>query len=237
MRTLTQAEFIALWEVGRSLHPLDQAVLTLQAAYPEVKDSIADWSIGRRNRALAQLRDAAFATPYRGWTSCRQCGEKLEFELDARGLANGAPAESPVTDARVEVRGEQYRLPTSRDLADVSKDADATSAAQRLLQRCRVGGAAARSQWSEEEIDEIGAHMAEADPLAEIRLSFACPICRTAFEENIDLPAFLWAEMEARAKRMLNEVHLLASAYGWSQSEILGLSAARREFFVGAVRA
>jgi hypothetical protein len=234
MRTLKEAEFVTLWEIGRSMHPLDQAVLTVQAAYPEV-ESVADWPIGRRNRALARLREAAFAAPYRGWTACQQCGEKLEFELDARALVNDG-AESAVNNVEVQVRDERYRLPTSRDLAAVSKDGDASSAIQRLLERCHHGAAADRSAWSEAEIEEIGALMAAADPLAEIRMSFKCPTCAAAFEESIDLPAFLWAEMAARAKRMLTEVHLLASAYGWSQSEILGLSAARREFFVDAVR-
>jgi hypothetical protein len=73
--------------------------------------------------------------------------------------------------------------------------------------------------------------------LAEIRLSFACPVCGDGFEDNLDLPAFLWAEMTAKAKRLLTEVHHLAAAYGWSEAEILGLSAARREFYLGMVGA
>jgi hypothetical protein len=43
--------------------------------------------------------------------------------------------------------------------------------------------------------------------------------------------------MEARAKRLLAEVHLIASAYGWSEAEILGLSRARRDFYLDMVRA
>jgi hypothetical protein len=233
MRTLTQADFLALWETGRSLHPLDQGVLALHAAFPEVQESIADWSLGRRNRALAEMRCAAFGGTLRGWTTCRQCGEKLEFELDGLAMANGSTADAEW----VEVRGERFRLPTSRDLAAVAKETDATLAAQRLLQHCSESADAGKGGWSEEEIDEVGERMAAADPLAEIRMSFDCPSCSATFEESLDLPAFLWAEMEARAKRLLSEVHLLASAYGWSQAEILGLSAARREFYLGMVRA
>lgn len=233
MRTLTQADFLALWETGRSLHPLDQGVLAVQAAFPEVTESIADWPIGRRNRALAELRCAAFGKALRGWTACRQCGEKLEFELDGRALADGMDAEA----TRVEVSGESYRLPTSRDLAAVVGEKDAIVAARRLLRECCASGDAAKGEWSEAEIDEVGERMAAADPLAEIRLSFDCPVCREHFEESLDLPSFLWAEMAARAKRLLTEVHLLASAYGWSEAEILGLSAARREFYLGMVSA
>jgi hypothetical protein len=236
MRTLTEADFIALWETGRSLHPLDQAVLAIHAAFPEITESIADWPIGRRNRVLAELRCDALGGAFRGWTACPKCGEKLEFELDGRGLANRPEAES-ASNACVDGQGRRYRLPTSRDLAAVSKEPNAVVAARLLLQRCCANVEVARSPWSEEEIEEIGELMAAADPLAEIRMSFECPICKAAFEESIDLPTFLWAEMEARAKRTLSEVHQLASVYGWSQAEILGLSVARREFYVNMVHA
>ena len=233
MRTLTQADFLALWETGRSMHPLDQGVLAVQAAFPEVKESVADWPIGRRNRALAELRCAAIGAALRGWTACRQCGEKLEFELDGRALAKGMDEQA----TRVEVGGEMYRLPTSRDLAGVAGERDGAVATRRLLRKCLASDGAEKSDWSEEEIDEVGERMAAADPLAEIRLSFDCPVCGDAFEDDLDLPTFLWAEMAARAKRLLSEVHLLASAYGWSEVEILRLSPVRREFYLGMVGA
>jgi hypothetical protein len=230
MRNLTQADFLELWETGRSPHPLDQGVLAVAAAFPEVKESVADWPLGRRNRALAELRCAVFGGSLRGWTACQTCGEKLEFELDGRALAETAGE----TDC-IDVGGERYRLPTSRDLAAVVKETDATVAARRLLQQCSLD--ATKGVWSEEEMEAVGELMAASDPLSEILLSFDCPGCGAAFEESLDLPTFLWAEMEARAKRLLSEVHALASAYGWSEREILGLSVARREFYLGMVRA
>ena len=41
--------------------------------------------------------------------------------------------------------------------------------------------------------------------------------------------------LDAWAKRVLEEVHTLASAYGWAQSEILSMSAARRRRYVAMV--
>ena len=79
--------------------------------------------------------------------------------------------------------------------------------------------------------------MALADPLGEIMLHFDCPACGTSFEESLDLSTFLWAEIEARAQRLLLEVHTLAVAYGWSEAEILSLNAARREIYLEMVRA
>jgi hypothetical protein len=79
--------------------------------------------------------------------------------------------------------------------------------------------------------------MSLADPLAEIALSLDCPVCKNTCEEALDLPAFLWAEVEARARRILQEVHALALNYGWHESEILALSDTRRAMYLQMVQA
>ena len=75
-----------------------------------------------------------------------------------------------------------------------------------------------------------------ADPMAETILSLDCPACGYAWEETIDIATFLWSEVEARAKRLLVEVHTLASAYGWSEQEILSLSEPRRSVYLQMVQ-
>src|ERR1035441_7044618 len=121
MHTMSQAEFLALWETGRSLHPLDQGVLAVQAAFPELKENIADWPLGRRNRALAELLCSMFGSSLRGWTTCRQCREQLEFQLDCETLTVG---DGPARQQRLVVGGLSYRLPTTRDLAAVAAEQD-----------------------------------------------------------------------------------------------------------------
>jgi hypothetical protein len=239
MRALTQSDLLALWESGRALHPLDQGLLALRAAYPETHAGAADWPIGQRNRALAQLGSDCFGPSLRGWTDCLQCREKLEFELDARALA-ARPLES---GEPVAAGGRTFRLPTSRDLARVAAEPDARAATVRLVELCRLVGwaepedqAPAPTAWAEADLDAIGEKMALADPLAEIMLHFDCPTCGASFDESLDLAAFIWAEIEARAKRLLVEVHMLASAYGWREAEILSLGAARRQSYLAMVR-
>jgi len=234
MRTPTQADLLALWETGRSLHSLDQGVLAVEATSPELRESIADWPLGRRNRALVELHGRVFGGPLRGWVECPRCAEKLEFTLDWRALAEQFDAEQ---DATVEVDGQRFRLPTSRDLAALVNETDAARAAQSLMQRLHADGRGARGEaWSEAEMEAVGERLAEADPLAEIRIGLECPDCGERFEESLDLPSFMWSEMAARARRVLEEVHALASAYGWSETEILGLSQARREIYLEMVR-
>jgi hypothetical protein len=238
MRAMQHADFLSLWETGRALHPLDQGLLAIHAAFPEAT-SVADWPLGRRNRALAELHCSYFGHALEGWTSCPQCGEKLEFKMDGRALAEQP---QPQQGAPIVMHGETFRLPTTRDLALVAQERDALeghdTSALRLLRACRVeGGVEIEHSWSEAELEEAGEKMAAADPLAEIVLNFQCPVCEGTCQESLDLPTFLWAELEALARRLAREVHTLASAYGWSESEILALSDARRRLYMEMVNA
>jgi hypothetical protein len=237
MRALAQPELLALWESGRALHPLDRGLLALNAVDPSA--DAADWPIGRRNRALAQLRTACFGPALCGWTECPQCHEQLEFEWDARGFGANAPCEC---SEPILAKGRAFRLPTSRDLAQIATETDPRTAAIRLMGQCsldtRVDAENQTSfEWTEEDIDVLGEQMALADPLAEVALHFDCPGCSAAFDERLDLAEFVWAEIEGQAKRLLLDVHTLASAYGWSEAEIVSLAPARREFYLAMVRA
>jgi hypothetical protein len=239
MRALNQADCLAMWESGQDLHPIDQGLLAVQAAFPETRaESVADWPLGRRNRALAQLYCATFGTKLSGWTSCRRCGEKLEFAADGKAMAQTALEES---DKVVSVLGRSFRLPTSRDLARIAIQAEADDAAPQLLNLCLVSREAADGlptmNWSEEELELIGERFSQADPLAEILLDFECPVCQESFEEPLDLASFFWSELEGHARRLLFDVHTLASAYGWSEAAILALSQQRRNFYLKQVQA
>jgi hypothetical protein len=59
-------------------------------------------------------------------------------------------------------------------------------------------------------------------------LGLQCVACGHAGEAQLDPGALLWDEIEVRAQALLLEVHRLASAYGWSEEQILSLSPGRR---------
>jgi len=230
MRKLNQAETLALWEKGYNQHALDKGVLAVATAFPEQRDAVADWPLGRRNRALSELHASMFGARLNGWTQCRQCSAQLEFQLDLISLLK--TADDP-GEERIAVGGRRLRLPTSRDLAAIANDP--AHAIEQLLDRCADQGEGGK--WTEEEIEEVEERFAAADPLAEILLHFDCPDCGASFDESLELAAFLWAELETRAMRTLRDVHVLAAAYGWSEGEILSLTPARRQMYVEMVRA
>ena len=79
--------------------------------------------------------------------------------------------------------------------------------------------------------------MLEADPQAEIILVFSCQGCARRWEMLFDIAHFFWNEIAAEARRLLREIDALARAYGWSEREILSLSARRRQSYLELVAA
>jgi hypothetical protein len=237
MRALSSSDFLDLWERGFHLHPLDQGLLVLGAAVPgESYESLADWPFGRRNRALAQLGLGCFGPNPGAWTSCTRCGEKLEVEVDFRNLVNGAMENGSRHGEPIVVKGRSFRLPTSRDLALAAEETDVRSAAVRLVTTCAVE-AGNTPLWSDEDLEEVGEGMALADPMAEITFHFSCPACGNEGNAALDIASFIWEEIAARARRLIFEIHCLASAYGWTEGEILALSEHRRALYLEMVQA
>jgi hypothetical protein len=232
MPTFSSSEILDVWERSVRLHPLDRGLLALSIASPRASEDFADWPLGRRNRALFELHASSFGSQLQGWSACPRCAEKVEFDIDLGLILNAA---TPNSCSSVTIGGSQFRLPTSRDLA-VVLSSDSDTSAVRLLERCRIGDGA-REEWDEAALSDAGELLAAADPLAETQLSLDCPSCDHRWNDVLDIGSFVWAEIESRAHRLLWEVHTLASAYGWSETETLSLGAVRRAGYMRMVRA
>ncbi len=248
MITFSSADYLELWERGFRLHALDRGLLALGAALPETTyEALADWPLGRRNRALVELCCGCFGPKLQGRVCCPQCAKELEFQIDSQAVLGREPEPGAQlvsvkegvgrsTGAAIVVRGHSFHLPSTRDLAKAASETDFRSAVTQLVESCRTESGEG-AVWQDEELEEIGERMASADPLSEIRLKFDCAECGHQWDESLDIVAFVWLEIEARAKRLLMEIHTLATAYSWSEKEILSLSEPRRRLYLEMVRA
>lgn len=237
--TLGGARLLAVWEQASGAPPYQQALAVLAAAYPdEAPDALAALGIGERDSRLLTLREHLFGPVLTAVTGCPQCGERLEIEMPVASIR--APfSETPAERLAMQVEGWElaFRVPTSRDLAALDglpADADARAA---LLQRCVL---AARHDGAEQPTSALPADVqaalidciAEADPQADVQLNLSCPACGAGWEAAYDVVAYLWAEIDARARQLLREVHVLASVYGWAERDILAMGARRRQRYL-----
>lgn len=80
----------------------------------------------------------------------------------------------------------------------------------------------------------LGEALLAADPMMDLRFSVTCG-CGHRWTTLLDPGVFVWSEVSAAAVRLLREVDRLARAYGWSEAEILEMSAARRGAYLELV--
>lgn len=234
---LTQQLLLGIWEYGRNQHPVDQALTILSLVSPELtRKELAELSIGQRDRLLLTLRERLFGKTLQCDGTCPACLKPVEMSFSTTDVQ--APA-SEQQEAEL-IWGDyqiSYRLPNSRDLAAIAGCAEDDSARKILIERCLVkimrdGMAIAANELSEEMIRKTEQAIAEQDPQAEILLDLGCPECGTQWQVLFDISYFLWTEITVQAKRLLQDVHTLASAYGWTETDILKLSDARRQIYL-----
>ncbi len=245
MRALTGQQALQAWERGQRLDTVDRALALLSAATPEtLPERLAELPVGQRDGLLIRLRELTFGREQRCFARCLKCDAPLEFTLDLRTfdaeaeMAHKAPAE------RYSVDGYEilFRLPNSLDMRFLAEyGTELGTARQMLIDRCFLEARRGREEVSPAElpasvVEAVGLRMEELDPLAELPLAIDCGRCGYAWEILLDLGVLLWDEVEASAKSLLYEVHTLARAYGWTESEILSLSAARRRSYLSQVK-
>ena len=240
MRTLSALDLVRAWEAGRDRHPVDRALLLLALAYPELtRDQLAALTIGQRNGRLLALRQQMLGAQLNAYAECPQCREALEFSIDAPSLRSPEPAEQVFTLA-VDGLDVRFRLPDSLDLAAVSNVPDPDAARGLLLQRCVLAARQSETEIAAAALPQtavaaLADAMSERDPQASQRFRLSCPACGHGWAALFDIVSYFWTEINAYAQRLLGEVHRLARAYGWREADILAMSSARREFYLGLV--
>jgi hypothetical protein len=208
-----------------------RALALLSLADPEADPGALP--VGEVNARLLDLRYRLFGPQLTCIADCPQCSERLELSFsvaDLQQTVEPLPAELEVTVGAEVVR---FRLPTWLDLAAVAESAAAPR--DRILRRClsAAEGEGAKSQpLSAALVEAVSAAMEAADPRAEFLIAVGCDRCGSEFEARFDIVEYLWSEVDVRARRLLAEVHALASAYGWREADVLALSPARRRVYL-----
>jgi len=244
MRALSGPEILTIWETGWDQHPVDQALTVLAVALREAPERLAALSVGERDGLLLAVREATFGAELNGYADCRACAQPLEFTLPVAGLRLTAPpdARAPTHELWADGVTLRFRLPDSRDLGAVAGCVEADQGRRVLVERCvlevtRDGEASAVGDLSPDAVASLAARMAELDPQAEMLLALHCTACGHAGPVVLDVAQFFWAELVVQAKRLLREVHVLARAYAWRESDILAMSAWRRRCYLQMVGA
>lgn len=239
MRPLSTLELLELWEAGRAQTPAVRALSLIARASPGAAlDDVARLPIGERDGLLFTLREWHFGSRVDSRATCRSCDEVLELDFETGDVL--VTGRTDMREFRLESGGYEveFRQPSTVDLL-AGFDGDASTWPRQLLERCvaglrRDGAVLEPGELPADLAEAVVAELADADPRADIRLAVSCESCGTAHELTFDIVTFVWAEIDAWAQRTLLDVHQLASAYGWSENDVLALGPVRREYYLAA---
>jgi hypothetical protein len=233
------AELLNAWEQARCLPLVDGTLSLLALMEPGIsQEQLAQFSIGRRDAGLLKLRERIFGSSMTGRANCPVCGQSMEMNFTIADV-QAAPTSEAAEEFAMSFAGHEirFRLPNSGDLATLVPGGDAAIQKQRLIQRCVLsatqnGHALDAHQLSESAVSALSERMSELDPQGDVQLALSCPQCSHSWNAPLDLASFVWSEIHAWAVRLLRDVHVLASAYGWREADILAMSTMRREVYL-----
>ena len=192
----------------------------------------ADLVTADRDRLLAAVYERAFGDRIESTLGCARCAQPFEMCFSLSELIKSILKPRSVDgwrhlgDGRYETAtGVPFRLPTGNDELAVaslsSKEAELS-----LLSYCAEsdawpGGANA----FEEMLNEVA-------PLLAFELKATCPECGHTHMLKFDIQSYLLDAIVGERRRLLAEIHRLATAYAWSLGEILSLTRSDRRQFV-----
>ncbi len=239
---LAAPTLLRAWEAGEPLRGVDRALAVLAAAGAAGAGDVAGLAalpLGRRDALLLEVHSGLGGPPLVALADCAGCDATLEVRLDIATLVEeyaGSVEPGPVGPGWRELdlgtAAVRARPPNSADLAalDGRTDVDAIRAA--LVQRC-VASVSEDRPLTEEEVTRLAERLEALDPLADVRLDVGCAGCDARTEVLLDVPALVWARLRAAARRLVVDVGALATRYGWAEADIVAMSPARRELYLG----
>lgn len=239
---LAPAVLLEAWEREFDIPRSARGIALLATHWPDLPAE--HWRhlvIGARDRGLLELRSIAFGDTMEGLSRCPECGADIELTFSASALLDGT---APGDDEMHMVDANDYavRLRSLRlsDLDAIRGFTDLTAARLTLL-LCAIESASGpdgpvpSDRLPAEVLDAVETCLSAADPAADISFRVRCEDCAIEWEEPFDISTFLWDEVQAWAAMLLDDVHVLASAYGWCEQDVLRLSPRRRRVYLELV--
>lgn len=227
---------LAAWE---DCHGRTHAEVAVRLAALAGDDVDATSSVGRRDQALLDVRSRLLGPNFELRIDCPSCSVRLELEITVDEVRRRSGDASATHVIDVDSCRATFRLPDSIDLAEAVEAPTRSQRWTQLWQACvqveRHGQVLDVADVPPTVIEAVESEMRRLDEQAVASESLTCPDCGQTWDAVFDIVPVIWAEFDGLVRRQLADVHQLASAYGWSESELLALGPARRAFYLDRV--
>lgn len=226
------------WDRGGG-HGIDyRATLALSILTPD--DTPAEhgpMALYQRDAALLSFRCKFFGARFEGVVRCPECAMTFDLPLDLAALAQNIASPEPV---RVEADGfaADVRPPDGTDIAALNglPDGDfATALFRRCVERPTQKGEPIAVEALSASFRAAAATELTARGLESPSVDLVCGECGHGWHAPIDLARTVVGELDGWVERLLDDVNRLASAYHWSERDILSMPLRRRLYYLEAI--
>jgi hypothetical protein len=244
MHRPSTSDLLDAWERGLALPASDRPLALLSAPDDDssAEGRIEQLPLGERDARLLDLREWAFGPHLAAVAHCPSCGAELElaFETDDVRSATGRP--SPDSGASLLVGDVEvhYQLPDSVVIREAAQAPTLEAARGAVLRRCvlsatRGGAALEPESLPADVVERLEDAMAKRDPQADVHVAVSCADCGHVSQAVFDAGTYVWVEVDRWARRLLVDVARLAAAFGWTERDVLRMSASRRGAYLELV--
>ncbi|MGP0628525.1 hypothetical protein ACTRW9_02335 [Nitrospina sp. 32_T5] len=198
------------------------------------ESSVRELSVADRQYLMRHL--ACHLQVEREWHSalCPSCKAVFDVRLSPSELPIKPPGEGyPFVTVPTRYGRLRFRVPTGADQECIAGLEDEARAVPVLLQRLLVDGQNNPSdlEFSEEDVAAIESAIESVAPELVVWVPTKCPECKTETRVEIDP----YACLQSGRHGLLREVHRLASAYHWSERDIMEMPRDRRRRYLALV--
>jgi hypothetical protein len=168
--------------------------------------------------------------------NCQACRQHFDFELDIPALpVNEGGDEYPLVTVSLADGEMQFRFPNGDDQCAMC-DVDENEARLLILNNCLitpVDSVDLLAQLSQEQIDSIEQAMDESSPAIVSQIEVKCANCEGINSIYLDS----YQVLNRGYGDLLGDIHRIASAYHWSEQDILVLPNQRRQNYLRLIDA
>ena len=233
-------------DLGVDFHNTQQLLLVTQIVsncllhqdQPIPETEVWAWSLKKRLQALLAITINTGDQELLLHVYCPQshCGEGIELVLDLNRFSQDAEDDHFSFDSGTQIV--TARLPNGIDQQQWMQlqTQSTTDLAKCLI--VQVGNEPPTAEWQfpEDWLAGFSESLEQHDELMTLQINSSCPACSRELEIDVDLETQLLSILSHEQRKLLLDVHQIALAYHWSEQEIVGLTTARRNFYLMQLR-